>query len=44
MAPRSEQPGEPAHDATGIVLGTVLGLLLWPVIFVLALAAAAVFA
>lgn len=31
-----------AHDATGVVWGPILGLLLWPLIFVLGVAAAAV--
>ena len=44
MRPDAETPGEPAHDATGIVWWSILGLLLWPLILVLGLAAAAVFA
>ena len=44
MWPGTETPREPAHDATGIVWWSILGLLLWPLIFVLVVAAVAVFA
>jgi hypothetical protein len=32
----------PQHDATGVVWGSLLGLLAWPVILILSIAAAAV--
>ena len=32
----------PQHDATGVVWGSLLGLLAWPVIVILSIAAAAV--
>jgi hypothetical protein len=33
---------EPEHDATGLVWGSLLGLLVWPVVVILSIAAAAV--
>lgn len=32
----------PAHDATGLVWGSLLGLIVWPVVVIFAIAAAAV--
>lgn len=32
----------PAHDATGVVWGSLLGMLVWPVVVILSIAAAAV--
>lgn len=39
---RDYQDTQPAHDATGVVWGSLIGLLVWPVIVILSIAAAAV--